>query len=121
MDIAKTLKRFVGHDIQEKTLSDINQGLDDTLVVVYNRLRKRNPEKWKVLPISAMCKLVSSTVTYPYEVFRTQLRIVHGRATLKNAIRNNEWSMFYNGIYTHIIKTIPNTMALFFMYECLKN
>lgn len=39
--ITKTLKRFARPDEKGKTISDINEGLKDTLVIVHNRLKHR--------------------------------------------------------------------------------
>ena len=39
--ITKTLKRFAKPDQEEKTESDINQGLKDTLIIVHNHLKHR--------------------------------------------------------------------------------
>ena len=39
--ITKTLKRFARPDDKGKTISDINEGLKDTLVIVHNRLKHR--------------------------------------------------------------------------------
>ena len=82
---------------------------------IYDRLRDKYPSLGSVAPISTGCKLFASVVTYPYETIRTRLRMGE---TLDNILRSR--NRLYSGLSTHIIRSVPNTVLIFMIYEFLK-
>lgn len=73
---------------------------------------------------AACAKLVASCITYPHEVVRTRLRergadqiyssAMHcvRRIWLEEGVRG-----LYGGLFTHLLRVVPNTAILFFTYE----
>lgn len=71
-------------------------------------------------------KLISTLITYPHEIVRTRLRQPPGCNGIiyKNMIhcftlilKNEGFRSFYNGLSLHLLKTVPNSIVTFGVWE----
>lgn len=73
---------------------------------------------------AASAKVVASISTYPHEVIRTRLRERGASEIYKSAVHclRKVWvdegmRGLYGGLFTHLLRVVPNTAILFFTYE----
>ena len=87
---------------------------------------RAQPEVVDIIAASAASKLVASTITYPHEVIRTRLQFDQGGklytglvdATLKT-LRHDGLQGFWLGFHLNIVRTIPQCVVTFTLYEFL--
>ena len=79
---------------------------------------------------STLSKSTAAVIGYPHEVLRTRLRQqsneVLGRAryssimqTARMIVREEGWMAFYGGLWTHLLRQVPNTVILLLTYEAI--
>jgi solute carrier family 25 protein 33/36 len=73
---------------------------------------------------AASAKVVASCATYPHEVIRTRLRERGASQIYSSALHcvRRVWVEegmrgMYGGLFTHLLRVVPNTAILFFTYE----
>ena len=79
---------------------------------------------------SLLSKTTASIVGYPHEVLRTRLRQqsndVLGKSRYNSFLqtilmiwKEEGWIGFYGGLWTHLLRQVPNTVILFLTYEAV--
>ena len=79
---------------------------------------------------STLSKSTAAVIGYPHEVLRTRLRQqsnkVMGQAryssvlqTARIILREEGWTAFYSGLWTHLLRQVPNTVILLLTYETI--
>lgn len=79
---------------------------------------------------SIMSKSTAAVIGYPHEVLRTRLRQqsnkVLGRAryssitqTARIILKEEGWTAFYSGLWTHLLRQVPNTVIVLLTYEAV--
>lgn len=79
---------------------------------------------------SLLSKSTAAVIGYPHEVLRTRLRQqsneLLGRSRYNSILqtvgmiwREEGWIGFYGGLYTHLLRQVPNTVIVFLTYESI--
>jgi solute carrier family 25, member 33/36 len=78
------------------------------------------------LGTASAAKLLASSMTYPHEVARTRLReeLSHVRYKglvhcLRTVWKEEGRAGLYAGMGTHLLRVVPNTAIMFFVYEAM--
>ncbi|GAA5892123.1 hypothetical protein JCM6882_005700 [Rhodosporidiobolus microsporus] len=84
---------------------------------------------WRMSAAAGGAKLVATVITYPHEVVRTRLRQplpASGIAKYTSLgqcfgliLKEEGWRTFYSGLSPHLMRVIPNAIAMFLVYENL--
>ena len=79
---------------------------------------------------STLSKSTAAVIGYPHEVLRTRLRQqsneVLGQTryssviqTARMILKEEGWVAFYSGLWTHLLRQVPNTVTLLLTYEAI--
>ncbi|GAA6020207.1 hypothetical protein JCM10207_004370 [Rhodosporidiobolus poonsookiae] len=82
---------------------------------------------WQTSVAAGAAKLVATIITYPHEVVRTRLRqppppsgipkytsLVQSFSII---LKEEGWRTFYSGLSPHLLRVVPNAVAMFGVYE----
>jgi solute carrier family 25 protein 33/36 len=94
----------------------------------YNRESSKSFHFSTYVMASTLSKSTAAIIGYPHEVLRTRLRQqsneVLGRAryrsimqTARTILKEEGWMAFYSGLWTHLLRQVPNTVILLLTYE----
>ncbi|TQS37767.1 hypothetical protein Golomagni_01750 [Golovinomyces magnicellulatus] len=80
------------------------------------------------LTISGLAKVIAGTVTYPLQVMRSRLQVIHSDNVSRLGIirvskslwEEQGWKGFYKGLSINIIRVLPATWMTFLVYENMK-
>ena len=94
----------------------------------YNRDSSKSFHFSTFVMASTLSKSTAAVIGYPHEVLRTRLRQqsneVLGQAryksivqTVKIIFKEEGWMAFYGGLWTHLLRQVPNTVIILLTYE----
>lgn len=111
-------------------------GISETVIhfVIYENIKRRLLEAKeeetskdasdfvRMMLAAATSKTCATTIAYPHEVIRTRLREEGTKyrsffQTLTTVPREEGYRALYRGLFTHLVRQIPNTAIMMCTYE----
>jgi len=100
----------------------------EEMKIIYNNRYPNmdNPDALSYIIMAASSKIFATLVTYPYQVIRARLQnqrnneFYHGSLdVLKKIYVREGLTGYYKGVFTNVIRVLPNTCVTFLVYETL--
>lgn len=142
LDCVKTVIREEGVVGLYKGLAASYIGVGESTLqwVIYEKLKQRidaksvstsgvvTPKWFDYFTAAAGAKLVAAVIAYPHEVLRTRMRETDAegkrkyhtlRQTVRCILKEEGATAFYGGMTAHLMRVVPNSAIMFFVYEFL--